>query len=572
MPSGGPSSFEQVMGVPRERLGADMDSVVDRYRLTRSVEVAGAERPSNLLYRYNGVTSFWHPYALMDWYCSEVSGLSTIRVRVPSEIMRYGIGWVPNFSRKCMDCGYESETRIDICPKCGSARLRVPDPAQKDYFVRPDGKSFLDEANDNHQPLEDVVFQYIESEVLNNQAYMLCVTGDIIDSETAELIRGYPLEFLFQDPKFVKFLYDDTGKPGTRYGFVRRDRQTVMDLETDPDAAAGLTDDGDVIYPAEWQIGQNYGGTGQSWFYTGEEVYQDKWFRPSLIYGMPIWLDMEDDLLTYHYAEKMTYKIYQNGYCRKMIILPGFDDESAEAITQGVQSILAQNNFSIPMIATPPPMPGTPELRAQVLDLGAEDIDQLLKVKDEVRHRMCAHASMPDIFAGDVEGSGGMNNESQQITIFDRFLTRMYNKVDRLLGFFVSWFPRITDWSLVVNRPGKAHTEHRKRMDDLEFLLKLKQAGFDVFYEDGELRYSPEPMDQVQRRKEEEAMKQQQAMQAMMPPMPPGPPGPPEGEDPDREHGGPDKGTARRDDPEIGAAAEEVDEARDEAGSAMGGM
>lgn len=564
-------SFQQYMGMPPDKMGADMDSVIDRYRVMQSTEVAGAERPSNLLYRYNGVTSFWHNYALMDWYVSEVSALSTIDLRCTGEIVRYGFGWVPNFAWKCMDCGYELDTYAHTCPKCKSTRLRQPDPAQKDYFVRPNGKSFIEEANDSHQTLEDVVFAYIESEFQNNQSYMLCVTGDIIDQNTAELVRSYPLEFLYQDPKYVKYLYDDTGKPGTRYGFVRRDRQTVYDLDENPDAFNMLTDQGDVIYPAEWQIGQNYGGTGPSWFYTGEEVYQDKWFRQSLIYGVPIWFDMEDDLLTYHYIEKQIYKKYQNGYVRKIVLLPGFDDEAALAITQSVQSVLAQNNWSVPMICTPPPLPGTPELKAQSIELGAEDATDALAIKDDVRRRMCAHIGVTDIFAGDTETSGGMNNESQQITVFDRSLMRFYGKVDKLLAWFVSWFPQITDWSLVVNRPSKAHTEHKKRMDELEFIGRMKQMGFDIFYVDGDFRFSEEPVDQVQRREQEAMQKQQMAMQQMMMAQQP-PDMPTPSEDPNREHGGPDKGTARREDPEIGEAQEEVDEARDEAEGEAGAI
>lgn len=561
------TSFESYMGAPPEAFGADINSAVFRSKVHQTVDVIGGERPSNLLYRYNGVTSFWHNYALMDWYNSEVSALSTLNLRNPSELLRYGLIWVPKFAYKCEDCGHELDTYSRRCPVCQSTRLRKPDEHQKDYFIRPNGKSFLDEANDSHQSMVDVVFAYAQSEFQNNQSYLLCVTGNVIDHNTGELLRGYPMEFIFQDPKYVKYLYDDTGKPGTRYAFTMRNRQTVYDIDKNPEALQITNDNGDVLYPAEWQIGQNYGGTGPCWYYTGEEVYQDKWFTQSMIYGVPIWFDMEDDLLTYHYVEKLFYKRYQNGFVRKILLLPGFDDEAAEAITQGVQSVLATNNSSIPIICTPPPMPGTPELRAQAIELGAEDINDALAVKDDIRHRMCAHVGVTDIFAGDAMSSGGMNNESQQITVYDRSLARFYDKIDRLLEYIVSWFPQIQDWALVVNRPGKAHTEHMKRMDELEFVAKMKQLGFDVKYIDGEYRFSEEPMDQVQRRAQEKMQAQQMQMQMMQPPQMP-----PQGEDPDREHGGPDKGTARREDPEIDAAKEEVEESMDESSGEAGAM
>jgi hypothetical protein len=144
-----------------------------------------------------------------------------------------------------------------------------------------------------------------------------------------------------------------------------------------------------------------------------------------------------------------------------------------------------------------------------------------------------------------------------------------YERLDRLLAWFVSWFPQITDLALVVSRPSKAYTDYRKRMDELEFVKGMKQVGFDVKYIDGEFRFSEEPVDQVQRRQQEAMQQQQMMMQAMMPQPPPGAEG--GGEDPDREHGGPDKGTARRDDPEIDASKNEVEEAQDE-GATMTGM
>ncbi len=563
------NTFESFMGAPKEAFGADLDSAVARSRIHQSVDVVGGERPTNLLYRYNGVTSFWHNYALMDWYTSECSALSSLELTIPREVLRYGLTWVPNFYLKCMNpsCGYELQTYAHKCPKCGGTKLRKPDPHQLEYFRRPNGKSFLEEANDSHQSLLDVVFAYAYSEIQNNQAYIVCITGDVVDHETGELIRAYPMEFLFQDPKYVKYLYDDTGKPGTKYGFTRSNRQVMYDLDENPEVMQTMTDAGEVLYPAEWQIGMNYGGTGPCWYYTGEEVYQDKWFTQSLIYGVPIWFDMEDDILVYHYIEKLLYKRYQNGYVRKILLLPGFDDDAAEAITQGIQSILATNNSSIPIVCTPPPLPGTPELKAQAIELGAESIDEALAVKDDVRRRMCTHVGVTDIFSGDSQSSGGLNNESQQITVFDRSIQGFFNRVDNLLKFFVGWVPQIQDYSLVVDRPSKAHTEHKKRMDELEFISRMKQLGFDIFCEDGEFRYSEEPIDQIQRRAQEQMQAAQMQMQAMAPQAPPM-----GTEDPNREHGGPDKGTARREDPEIDATKSEVDESMDEADGEAGAM
>ena len=48
-------------------------------------EIYMAGRPTNFLNRMLKATTFWQPYALMDWYMSEVSILATIKSRSVKE-------------------------------------------------------------------------------------------------------------------------------------------------------------------------------------------------------------------------------------------------------------------------------------------------------------------------------------------------------------------------------------------------------------------------------------------------------------------------------------------------------
>lgn len=548
-------------------LGIDSHETIRKLEGAQRLEkaIGNAGRPSNLYYKITGQASYWYMYALMDWYKSEVSVLSTIIERSTTELFRYDIELRPKFAFKCEDCGEEMQTYVKECPHCKSKRLRQPDATQKEYFKRPSGKSFIEEANDNKQSLKDVLKSYAESQYQNNQGYVLCVTGDIYDKGTGKLDRAYPLEFISQDPKFVKYLYDETGKPGTRYAFTRDNRNMLINLDEDEDALNAVTQAGKELYPAAWQIGQNYGGTGKYWVYTDEEVYQDHWFRPSLIYGIPIWFDIEDDLLIYHYLEKHFLKKFKFGYVRKMVILPGFNDEDVEDITKGIQDILATNDNSIPIVCTPPQMPGTAEMKAQTLELAPESSEDALAVKDDIRNRLCAHIGVPNLFAGDVEQSGGMNNESQQITVYDRYLMDKYNYIDTLCKWILSWFPKITDYELVVCRPSKAYTDMKRRMDKMQEASMMKQLGFEIYYRDGEFYYSEEPVDQIQMREQQE---QQQMMAAMGGNMDPNAGMMDGGLVPGDGSGPPEKGTMRREDDEVGASEDEVDLAKREASTA----
>lgn len=546
--------------MPLSVFGADEQQTFDRINRGKiyNSTIVGAERPSNILYKTTEKTTYWYMYALMDWYVSEVSVLSTVCLRSTTELFRHDLDLRPKFAYKCETCGQEFQDYVSKCPHCGSLRLRTPDESQKNYFVRPNGKSFIEEANDNGQSLKDVLKAYAESEYRNNQAYILCVTGEFVDPEDMGLQKAYPLEFIAQDPKFVMGLFDETGKFGTRYAFTRDDRGTCISLDETPEAINDYDEQGRVLYPAAWRIGSSYGGTGDIRHYTQEEIYQDHWFRQALTYGVPIWYDIEDDLLAYHFIEKHFLKRYQYGYVRKIVILPGFNDEDADDMSQGIQDILSTNDNSIPIICTPPQAPGVAEQKAQTLELGTDDASQIMANKDEIRDRICAHAGIPNIFAGDVEASGGMNNESQQITIYDRYLMDKYNYIDRLCKWIMGWFPKITDWELVINRPSKAYTDTKRRLDKIQEAQAMKSLGFDIVYLDGEFRYSDEPIDQIQR-KQQEAMQQQAMQQQIMD----------GGMMPGDGDGPPEEGTARREDEEIGDAQDEIDLSKREADDAL---
>ena len=531
--------------------------------------VGNTDRPTDITFRVTMDNNWWFMYARMYQYRQEVSVLSTIVSRSVDELTRYDLKWEPKFAKKCTNptCGYEAKTMIDKCPICGGTDFIRPDAGQPDrYFKRPNGKSFLEEANNSGQSLKDVIRSYAEMQYLCNQGYVLCVAGDQYDPETGLLIKDkdgndnkYPIEFLSLDPVKVQILFDDSGTPGRTKAFTMEDRHRAYDIVDEIDELKTVTDKGLALYPAAYKVGENLGAAGQSWYYTMEEIYQDHWFRPSLTYGIPIWFDIDDDLQTFHYLEKHFLKKYKFGYVRKILVLPGFGDDAVEEITKGITDVLATNDNSIPIVCTPPQLSGVAEMRAQTLDLGTENSQDALSVKNDIRDRLCAHIGVPNLFAGDVEQSGGMNNESQQITVYDRYLMGKMSFIDRMCAWIQSWFPQITDWTLKLDRPTKAMADAKKRLDKIQEAQQMKQMGFDVEWVDGEFHYSEMPVDQMQRKQQEEQAMQQQAggaqgLEAMLGGILPG-----DGEGP------PENGSARREDAELNASKDEVEQSMREA-------
>ena len=555
---------EMVMGTP-------IDPNV-KPKKQRTFSVGGGERPEDIYYRVTRQNNWWAPYTDMYKMFQENSLAFTLASRSSVELTRFDIVLKPKFARKCDLCGYESQSIIDECPDCGAGleHLHKPDTKQKRLLMKPNGKTWLEEANNSGQTLKEVIKSFAFTEYQLNQAYFVCNTRTTYDSETGEKAITVPVEFLSIDPIRVQQLFDDSGEIGTTYGFTMDNRNKMLNLksnkQSDIDEILNLNDEGKQIYAAAYKVGSNVGASGKYWLYTKEEVYQAHWFKPALTYGVPIWYSIWDDLRAWNALEKHFFKRYNYGVVRKLMFIPGVQDDDIDEVTKGITDTLAKNDNSVPIVCMPPVMGQTAEMRPYALDLGTEDVMAALAAKDNIMNRVCAFVGVPNLFAGDVEASGGMNNESQQIVAYDRYLMDKLAYIDDLLAKgFMCWFPGITDWELVMDRPTKSETDAKKRMAKIDEMLKMKQGGYLSEWLDGEFHYSRFPFDQQQMIKQaamqDQQMQQQMMMQQMQMMMPQ--------QEGDGDHGGgegpPEKGSARREDPDIDESKSEVEETKEEA-------
>lgn len=462
---------------------SEMDNIAD--------EIYMAGRPTNFLNRMLKATTFWQPYALMDYYMREVSMLATIKSRSVKEIFRYGIDWEPKFVKKCAECGREYDSAVIECD-CGSKKLYEPDKLQQDYFGY-NGRSFLDKANRSGQSLKRVLQMFGESEYQNNMAYIGVITADFIDSE-GKVHEQMPIEIVNYDPKFVKRLFDESAVPGTEECFSKQNRGVSYSQEAYPDL---VMEDGTKLSPAYYRVGANYGAVGDVWFYDEDEIFCDNWFSPSQTYGVPPWLDIEDDIITYHFIEKHQCKRWEYGYVRGLLVFPGFNKKSMLELSKSIKNVLAKNDGSIPMVALPPAVPGAGEQKVQFISMTNDTASDMMTYKNDIRDRLCGRAGVPNLIVTDTENSGGLNNESQQLTTFDRYLTDMYDNVDALLNTWLLplWFPKITDWKLVVRRPPKMNTELKEKMEQADYATKMKNLGFPpTSQKDGVFQFPEKPI------------------------------------------------------------------------------
>ena len=466
----GPIHFKDALGIQ------PVNELIKANRMTGSASVGVINaRPPNMLYRLNNY-SWWTQYAMMDFLRREVSIMDTLIIRSSTEIIKYGVDWEPKFKKKCQTCGTEYQQEMTVCRECGSQRLRKPEEKQKEYFVNAYGKSFLKEANVNGQTLKALLKSYIEMQYTYNEGGIIRVSADTLDPKDMSIESSRTLEFIAIDPKFRRMLFDETGEPGKMYGFTADDRKTLITInETE---FTGYDEKGRAIYPAFWGVSESHGGTGNVQYYTKDEMFADKWFGQSLTYGTPVWMSILDDLYAYHYIEKHDLKRFAFGYARGLLVLPGFDGGDIQEVADGIHQTLATNDNSIPMIGIPRQIDNNAKLEVQFVPLGTDNAESTLKIKQDIRERLQAHVGTPNLMAGDTTSSGGMNNESQQLTMYDRFLVDKYLFTDDLLDWMLSWFPVITDWLLRVKRPMKSDSERRERQANRQEALEMQNLGY----------------------------------------------------------------------------------------------
>lgn len=163
-----------------------------------------------------------------------------------------------------------------------------------------------------------------------------------------------------------------------------------------------------------------------------------------------------------------------------------------------------------------------------------------------------------------------MNNESQQITIFDRYILGRYNRVDKALKWIQNKIStKVTDWKLVLGRPSKAFTDNKKLIDSIQIAQGMRSLGIPYGFLDGDFRFGEIPIEQIM---QEAELRRQGLLRldndAISPNSDANPIQPEDGMLPGDGEGPPEKGTLRREDPDVDETKNEEEQVQREAADA----
>ena len=442
--------------------------LMTRYVKGKTAEsLAGTPKPDLPRETSTAHLTFSRLLEMAYYYESQCSPFSTIITNIVNYSFRNGFHWEAKFIAKCLECGREWQDTVDVC-SCGSTQFREPDPSQQGHFIRYDGRSFLDRANDNRMSLLDVCKLTERHRTVADNAYWVILKSYLWNGdELHSVVKG----IVPVDPRDMVKVYD-------RHGRLDDSKRTCLIHRGETDRHNCRVCD-KPTYPIGYMT-----RTGVDMVYTDDEVIHSSEYNPGLIYGYPEILraaDVSNAIINIDYRVR---DYYENVHLPAII---GVTSPNQDTLTANVRKLVAAKEEN-------PNMPS-------FLSLGDSGSIEMIKLMEdpnnemwELRRRMvldiASKFNFPAMMLNDMSDAGGLNVESEQQAMWGQKIEQVRHDFEQChLNPLLDHFPTITDWELRIAREDDDDT-----LSEMEVMLKQAQVmqtlhsiGFDVQYRNREI-------------------------------------------------------------------------------------
>jgi len=408
------------------------------------------------------------------------------------ESFRKGLKIEPKFHYKCMNCGkeFKHEPQTERCDNC-QGTLRQPMEEQKLLI-----EEKLNKINDNNQTIIDLfkTTEWDEGVVDNGfiiflKQYFYDNDGKIVTGRIREIIRGDPRVINLIADKKGRRGYNDEGKrvyacPECRDKLYNEDEVNALNAKC-PMCHTHL-------YSAHFSAKEK---ESNYVYYLDNEVILFSEYNPGLLYGFPPLLSIWRKVQALIFMDNYMMMFYQKQRPPKgLLIINTANYESVKKAWEETKSETRKDPHAIsPWIIE------NKEGRnlAQWIDFmsSLKEMDYG-ETRNEMRRQIGAIYGVMPMFSGDIQMSGGLNNEGLQMTMTNREIEKVHSIYNKILRKIADEF-NVTDY-VVELEP----SEERDEKADLETMglkidnaMKMKNMGFKVVYnEDGEnFKFSKEP-------------------------------------------------------------------------------
>jgi len=415
------------------------------------------------------------------------------------ETFRNGWEFEKKYEFKCTQCGreYDYKPKNGICENCGSNQLAEPDPDEITELE----KTFKEGVNLNGQTLIDVLKQVDKDVNIFDDGYVLVLKDYFFNGE-GKLIGAKVKEILRGNPQKIQIIADEQGRP------ARDEKGRIIKTCVEHRDRVWKNEDrcpicGKELFPAYFVAKKS---KDKKVYYIKDECIHISKFNPSLTYGFSPIYAIWQKVVTLWNMDRYIRHYYEKERPPKALLLVNTRNEGA---LKKAWDWLINKTKQNPHMIYPLAIESDNKNFAQYLKLADTLTEmQFIEARNELRRTIGAIYGVMPLFQGDIQMSGGLNNEGLQVTVTNRAVERaqaIYN--DKVFPFLMKQFG-IDGWELRL-----VPAEQRDEMADLKLeAMKIQNArmmldmGFNVeLDEKGEFQYSGEakkprlelPMQQV---------------------------------------------------------------------------
>jgi len=351
----------------------------------------------------------------------------------------------------------------------------------------------LKNANGNNQTLLEVLKEVEDDTNLLDNGYLIAMQDYYFDgdgkimprlTEVKEFIRGSPIKMRVIADSQGRLSYTDEGK---RVYVSLSDRSQTYPEEQAKKLGFKDPKTGRALMPAYYRGEKDYGEDQYIYYIEGEVFHLSK--SPSLIYGYPKMLAIWLKVATLIEQDRYLFLAYQKGRPPRGLFT--ISTNNYESVRKAWEQMKAEARLDPHSIN---PLLLDEKAKTQFTDFLRPPAEMEFTVgRNEMRRQIGAMYGVMPLFAGDVSQTGGLNNESMQITVTNRAVQeaqKLYN--DKVFP-WISKVLKINDYVIKLLEPEERdETEDARRMGiKIDNAVKMSQMGFDVsFNREEEFKFS----------------------------------------------------------------------------------
>ena len=431
-------------------------------------------------------------YHLIDLYAIAYNNnvLQTARGNLKQEVFRRGFNWEEAFAhrdrrtgREYTEAEYQELREAKVSPLTGQLApgslnfLEVPNITQRQRF-----EEFIKNVNIYGQSLLTLLHALEDDLNIADDAFLFMSAEYRFGwTEQGPEVRRSVKQLYRLDPVFMEFDTDEENRPGFAHHLCLRHRDNLLTIPRDEDwhlhwrGVCPL--DGLMTFPVIYRYTPYKGTFGVTtgvaapdaramYLVKGEVIHVSK-FSPSELYGYSPILSIYEKALSLIGMDRYLYDYFFERYIPQGVVTTVTDNpDDLEARRDQILAETLNNPHYIPWLAV---SSKTGQGRTEFVRF-AYSLDELqfLPVQEHIEKSVAALYGVPDLFMGDTEGSGGLNNETQQLTRMSRG-ARLSQAVHDVMLEELLLACGVTDWTLSLE-------SSEETTEEFEWEMKQKKA------------------------------------------------------------------------------------------------